>query len=48
MNRSYKLVWNAIQQAWVVTSELGKSHKKSKAAAFIVALSLLGSSLQLV
>lgn len=30
MNQRYKLVWNAVQQVWVVASELAKSHKKSK------------------
>ena len=30
MNKTYNLVWNAIQQAWVVTSELGKARKKVK------------------
>lgn len=41
MNRSYKLVWNAVQQAWVVASELGKSHKKSKAARLVLAVAAL-------
>ena len=29
MNRAYKLVWNATQQAWTVASELARGHKKS-------------------
>jgi filamentous hemagglutinin family protein len=41
MNRTYKLVWNAMQQAWVVASELGKSHKKSKAARLVLAVAAL-------
>ena len=44
MNRAYKLVWSAAQQAWVVTSELGKSHKKksSRRVAVLAALMLAG------
>ncbi|SNQ30119.1 Head domain of trimeric autotransporter adhesin [Acinetobacter apis] len=30
MNKIYKIVWNAGQNAWVVVSELGKSKTKSK------------------
>lgn len=32
MNRTYKLVWNTISQAWMVASELAKGDKKSGAA----------------
>lgn len=42
MNRTYKLVWNAVQQAWVVASELGKSRKKSKAGSLLLAVAALG------
>jgi filamentous hemagglutinin family protein len=38
MNNTYKLVWNNTLQAWVVASELAKSHKKSKAVKLAVAL----------
>ncbi|EIM19039.1 autotransporter outer membrane beta-barrel domain-containing protein [Pseudomonas chlororaphis] len=30
MNHAYRLIWNAAQSAWVVTSELAKRSKKSK------------------
>lgn len=29
MNHAYKLVWSAVQHAWVVASELARGHKKS-------------------
>ena len=38
MNNTYRLVWNNTLQAWVVASELAKSHKKSKAVKLAVAL----------
>lgn len=38
MNKTYQLVWNTLQQSWVVTSELGKARKKSKTAGVIAAL----------
>ena len=31
MNLSYRLVWSAVRKAWVVVSELAKSHAKSGA-----------------
>ncbi|HDR2718207.1 TPA: ESPR domain-containing protein, partial [Enterobacter roggenkampii] len=30
MNRIYRLVWNATQQAWVVAGEFCRTHKKTK------------------
>lgn len=38
MNKTYQLIWNAAQQAWIVTSELGKTRKKSSGKAFKLAL----------
>ena len=29
MNKIYRIIWNAAQQAWVVVSELAKGHVKS-------------------
>ena len=29
MNKIYRVIWNAAQQAWVVVSELAKGHVKS-------------------
>lgn len=46
MNRAYKLVWNTAQQAWVVTSELGKSRKKTKATVLVLAVAMLGGMAQ--
>lgn len=43
MNRTYKLVWNALQQGWVVASELGKSRKKSKAVSLLLVAAALGA-----
>ena len=44
MNKTYNLVWNAIQQAWVVTSELGKARKKAKTTKIATAIiTLLGA-----
>ena len=31
MNKIYKIVWNAAQQAWVVVSELARGHVKASA-----------------
>ncbi|MEG9545686.1 ESPR-type extended signal peptide-containing protein, partial [Mannheimia sp. HC-2023] len=30
MNKIYKVLWNYATQTWVVTSEIGKAHKKTK------------------
>ncbi|MEG9481743.1 ESPR-type extended signal peptide-containing protein, partial [Mannheimia sp. HC-2023] len=30
MNKIYKVLWNCATQTWVVTSEIGKAHKKTK------------------
>ena len=38
MNNTYRLVWNSTLQAWVVASELAKSHKKSKAVKLAAAV----------
>lgn len=38
MNNSYKLVWNTVQQAWVVASELAKGRQKSSRRAALVAM----------
>lgn len=38
MNQSYKLVWNALQQVWVVASELAKGHKKAWSQQLIVSV----------
>lgn len=38
MNKTYQLVWNTMQQGWVVTSEIGKARKKSKTVGVIAAL----------
>ena len=47
MNRAYKLVWSAAQQAWVVTGELGKSRKKNKSVTLLlVATALVGVAFQ--
>lgn len=46
MNRAYKLVWNAAQQAWVVASELGKSRKKSKAVCTALAAVVMAGVVQ--
>ena len=48
MNRAYKLVWSAAQQAWVVTSELGKSYKKksSRGSVLVLASAMLAGGIQ--
>ncbi len=38
MNKTYQLIWNAVQQVWVVASELGKARKKTRAAPALTAL----------
>ena len=44
MNKTYQLIWNAVQQAWVVTSELGKARKKAKTTKIATAIiTLLGA-----
>lgn len=43
MNRAYKLVWNATQQAWVVAGELAKGRKKSAAKGISLMAVLAGS-----
>ena len=46
MNRTYKLVWNAVSHSWVVASELAKGRKKSASKALKLALciaSVLGA-----
>lgn len=40
MNQAYRLIWSASAQAWVVASELAKSHKKSTAKTLWLAISL--------
>ena len=42
MNRMYRLIWSAIQQAWVVGSELAKGHRKSGRRAATAVLGLAG------
>ncbi len=43
MNKVFKVVWSATKNAYVVTSELAKSHQKT--ATTIVAAILLSASL---
>ncbi len=42
MNRIYRQVWNAAQQAWVVCGELAKSHTKSRSTGTVTLLGLVG------
>lgn len=42
MNRIYRLVWNATQQAWMVGSELAKGRTKSGSQASAMVLGLVG------
>jgi filamentous hemagglutinin family protein len=42
MNRIYRLVWNATQQAWVVGNELAKGRTKSGSQASAMVLGLVG------
>ncbi|MBY0346445.1 MAG: ESPR domain-containing protein, partial [Neisseriaceae bacterium] len=37
MNQSYRLIWSAIRSAWIVVSELVKSHTKSTALMVVTA-----------
>lgn len=37
MNLSYRLVWSAVRKAWIVVSELAKSHAKSGAVLLVTA-----------
>ena len=39
MNRTYKLIWSTLQQAWVVTGELARSRTKSRAVVMLCAAS---------
>lgn len=32
MNKIYKIVWNAAQEAWVAVSELAKGHVKASSS----------------
>lgn len=45
MNKTYQLIWNAVQQAWVVSSELGKARKKAKISLVLTTLTTVGSVL---
>lgn len=45
MNKTYNLVWNAIQQAWVVTSELGKARKKVKNIKTVSTIAAFGTAI---
>lgn len=44
MNRIYKLIWNASQNAWVVCSELGRKGKSSSKVTLLISGVLISSA----
>ncbi len=46
MNLSYRLVWSAVRKAWIVVSELAKSHAKSGAVLLVTATAALSAPAQ--
>ncbi len=47
MNKIYKIVWSKVQGAYVVVSELAKSHTKSPAAKTVIGSAIKGAALAL-
>ncbi len=48
MNQSHRLIWSAVRGAWIIVSELAKSHAKSGVAMLIIATATLAMPAQAV